>query len=78
MGSCMSKYTVNVTIDLRLLALKYKEKKRRFIRVHEVAYELGISPKTAGKILVSMAKLGYLVKWSDGVYMLVDEKSLQY
>ncbi len=74
----MVKYTVNVTIDLRLLAMRLRDRGRKFIRVHEIAYELGVSPKTAGKILVSLAKLGYVVKWSDGVYMLVDEKPVIY
>ena len=68
----MPKYTVNVTIDLRLLALKFRERGKKFIRVHEVAYELGISTRTAGKLLMSMAKLGYVVRWSDGVYMIRD------
>jgi len=72
------KYTINVTIDLRLLAMRLRENGKKFIRVHEIAYELGTSPKTAGKILVSLAKLGYVVKWSEGVYMLVDEKPVKY
>ncbi len=74
----MVKYTINVTIDLRLLAMRLRENGKKFIRVHEIAYELGTSPKTAGKILVSLAKLGYVVKWSEGVYMLVDEKPVKY
>ncbi len=67
-----NKYTATITIDLRLLAMRFRDRGKRFIRVHEVAYELGISPKTAGRILVTMTKLGYLVKWSDGVYMVLD------
>lgn len=74
----MVKYTINVTIDLRLLAMRLRENGKKFIRVHEIAYELGVSPKTAGKILVSLAKLGYVVKWSEGVYMLIDEKPVRY
>jgi Mn-dependent DtxR family transcriptional regulator len=74
----MAKYTINVTIDLRLLAMRLREKGKKFIRVHEIAYELGISPKTAGKIMVSLAKLGYVVKWSEGVYMIVEEKPVRY
>jgi len=68
------KRTINVTIDLYLLAMRLKDRGKRFVRVHEIAYELGTSPKTAGKILMSMAKLGYVVKWSEGVYMIVNEK----
>lgn len=74
----MAKYTINVTIDLRLLAMRLRENGKKFIRVHEIAYELGTSPKTAGKILTSLARLGYVVKWSEGVYMLVDEKPVKY
>ncbi|OYT39818.1 MAG: hypothetical protein B6U89_03480 [Desulfurococcales archaeon ex4484_58] len=74
----MVKYTINVTIDLRLLAMKLRERGKKFIRVHELAYELGVSPKTAGKVLVSLAKLGYVVRWSEGVYMLIEEKPVKY
>ncbi len=72
------KHTINVTVDLRLLALRLRETGRRFVRVHEIAYELGVSPKTAGKILKSMARLGYVVRWSDGVYMVLDDKKLRF
>ncbi|MET1160627.1 MAG: hypothetical protein ABWW65_06675 [Thermoprotei archaeon] len=74
----MAKYTINVTIDLRLLAMRLRERGKKFIRVHEIAYELGVSPKTAGKIMVSLAKLGYVVKWSEGVYMILDDKSSRF
>ncbi len=70
----MPRYTVNVTIDLRLLAIKLRESGKRFVKVHEIAYDLAVSPRTAGKILNSMARLGYLIKWSDSVYMVVYEK----
>lgn len=72
------KHTINVTIDLRLLALRLRETGRRFVRVHEIAYELGVSPKTAGKILKSMTRLGYVVRWSDGVYMVLDDKKMRF
>ncbi|ABN69967.1 hypothetical protein Smar_0867 [Staphylothermus marinus F1] len=79
MGDILAeKYTVTVTIDLRLLAMRLRESGRRFIRVHEIAYELGISPKTAGKIMVNLARLGYAVKWSEGVYMLLNERNNKY
>ncbi|MEM0380567.1 MAG: hypothetical protein QXX35_02160 [Desulfurococcaceae archaeon] len=74
----MVKHTINVTIDLRLLGMRLRDRGKKFIRVHEIAYELGTSPKTAGKILVSLAKLGYVIKWSDGVYMVLDEKPVKY
>jgi len=74
----MAKYTINVTIDLRLLAMRLRDRGRKFIRVHEIAYELGVSPKTAGKILVSLSRLGYVIKWSEGVYMLIEEKPMKY
>jgi len=70
----LARYTVNVTIDLRLLAIKLRESGKRFVKVHEIAYDLAVSPRTAGKILNSMARLGYLIKWSDSVYMVVYEK----
>jgi len=73
----MVKYTVNVKIDLRLLAMRLRESGKRFIRVHEVAYELGTSTRTAGKILATLCKLGYVMKWSEGVYMILEEKPVK-
>ncbi len=72
------KNTITVTIDLRLLVLRFRESGKRFLRVHEVAYELGVSPKTAGKILRSLERLGYAVRWSGNVYMLIEEKGFRY
>lgn len=72
----MVRHKINVTIDLRLLALRIMDRGKRFIKVNELAYELGTSTKTAGKILVSLAKLGYVAKWSDGVYMVFNNKPL--
>ena len=68
-----SKKTITVTIDLDLLAMRIIESKRRFIRLHELAYELGVSSRTAGKILRGLEKLGYIIRWSDGVYMVVED-----
>jgi Mn-dependent DtxR family transcriptional regulator len=77
-GLAVSKHTISVTIDLRLLALRLRETGKRFIHVHEMAYELGVSSKTAGKILKGLARLGYAIRWSDGVYMILDDRRLRF
>ncbi len=61
---------MTITIDLHLLGYKLSSSGRAFIRVHELAFELGVSPRTAGRILSKLAELGYLIKWSKGLYLI--------
>ncbi|MEM1555689.1 MAG: hypothetical protein QXM54_04100 [Desulfurococcaceae archaeon] len=65
---------VSVTIDLELLALRLKNKGKKFIKIDELAYELATTPRSAGRILVSLAKLGYVSRWSSRVYLVHGEK----
>lgn len=62
--------TMSVKIDLKKLYLKIIFSKRRFIRLHEIARELCVTPRTAGKILSTMTRLGYLEKWSHDLYLV--------
>ncbi|MCD6488812.1 MAG: hypothetical protein J7K21_06280 [Desulfurococcales archaeon] len=66
-----SKETVTITVNLHLLGRRLGESGKVFIRVHEIAYLLGVSPRTAGKILSALSKLGYVEKWSDGIYRII-------
>ncbi|RLG84224.1 MAG: hypothetical protein DRO40_01835 [Thermoprotei archaeon] len=71
----VSKDHITVTIDLHKLGKRLVDSDRVFIRVHELSLELGISISAAGKVLSALEKLGYLVKWSKGLY-IVRRKSL--
>jgi len=66
----VSKDHVIVTIDLHKLGRRLIDSDRVFIRVHELSYELGISINAAGRILSALEKLGYLIKWSRGLYII--------
>jgi len=66
----VSKDHVIVTIDLHKLGRRLIDSDRTFIRVHELSYELGISINAAGRILSTLEKLGYLIKWSRGLYIV--------
>jgi len=64
------KHHVIVTIDLHKLGRRLIDSDRVFIRVHELSYELGISINAAGRVLSALEKLGYLIKWSRGLYII--------
>ncbi len=61
---------ITIKIDLDLLGRRLILSGKRFISIHEISYELGITPQAAGKLLSSLSRLGYVVKWSKGVYMV--------
>ncbi len=61
----------NATIDLHRLGRRLLESNRSFIRVEEIAYEFGISHYSAGKLLAALSRLGYVEKWSNGLYRIV-------
>lgn len=61
---------VSVTIDLHKLGRRLIDSNRLFIRVYELSYELGISSNAAGRILSALEKMGYLIKWSKGLYII--------
>ncbi len=59
-----------MTIYLHRLGRKLVNSGKLFIRVHELSYELGISLNAAGRILSKLEKMGYLIKWSRGLYIV--------
>ncbi len=68
---------LSITIDL----IKFGERLRRrkkWIRVRELAEELGISTKSAGKILAALEKLGFVEKRSIGVYKVLRYRCIEY
>ncbi len=68
---------MSVKIDLKKLYLKLVFNHKRFIRLHEIARDLCVTPRTAGKILSMMARLGYVERWTADMYLVrsLDELS---
>lgn len=61
---------IRVTIDLEQLAAElYKAK--RYVTVSEIARRLGVSEKTAGKVLARLESLGYARRYSYRAYELL-------
>ncbi len=66
---------LSITIDL----VKFGErlsKKKKWIRVRELAEELGISTKSAGRILAALEKLGFVERRSIGVYKVIKYRNI--
>ena len=59
---------VRVSIDPDLLAAFIASQGRRFIAVSSVALMLGTSTRTAGKILATLERKGYVRRYSRRVY----------
>ena len=68
-GMWMGGTRMVVTIELTRLAERFASEKR-YLRVKDVSRSLGVSMRTAGKILAAMEKLGLARRWSNGVYWL--------
>ncbi|WFO75492.1 hypothetical protein J4526_00920 [Desulfurococcaceae archaeon MEX13E-LK6-19] len=66
----MEKHVLTVTIDLNALAHRLIGSKKQYIRPQELAYELSISVRSAGKLLSRLAKMGYVEKWSKNLYRI--------
>ncbi len=62
--------TMRVVVDLELLAREML-RNRRFVTIRDVARRLGVSEKTAGKLLARLEKLGYARRYSNRAYELV-------
>jgi len=59
-----------VKVDIPRLAASLSRNGRKYLRVKDVALMLGVSRRTAGKILASMERMGLAVRWSSSVYRL--------
>jgi len=59
---------------------RYTLRKKKFITVQEVARMLGISTKTAGKLLKRLEDAGIVERWSRRAYrvkMTAEEESVE-
>ena len=68
---------LSITIDLVKFGERLR-KRKKWIRVRELAEELGISTKSAGKILAALEKLGFVEKRSVGVYKVLRYRYVEY
>lgn len=68
--------TIRVRIDLLLLAGDLS-RHGRFVTVNGLSRRLGVSEKTAGKVLARMEKLGYARRFSYRTYELSMEEGLR-
>ncbi len=62
-----------VRLNVLRLADNLSRSGKRYLRVKDVALMLGVSMRTAGKILATMERLGVAVRWSSSVYRLTAE-----
>jgi len=60
---------IRVTIDLAQLASELS-KNRKYVTISEISRRLGVSEKTAGKILARLEQLGYARRYSSRTYEL--------
>ncbi len=56
-----------VTIDLMVIAALIT-KNSLYITPKKLSQQLGVSPRTAGKILAALEREGYVEKWSRKTY----------
>ncbi len=64
----LSNYYIKVTINLHKLARRLRNRNRKWIHVKELAEEIGVSTKVAGRILTALERLGYVEKRNNRVY----------
>ena len=62
---------MTVTIDVEAVLHGVNAREGRFLRVKDLARRLGVSNKTAGKILAVLERRGAVAKWSNGVYLVL-------
>lgn len=67
---------VRVTVDLKLLADVLVATGRRYVTVRQVSSMLGVSTKSAGRIMAMLEDMGYAVRYSERTYLLLDRRDL--
>ncbi len=59
---------VKASIDVEALGAMFRGLGRRYVTVKQVSFMLGVSTRTAGKILARLERLGYVRKYSERAY----------
>ncbi|MEM1927244.1 MAG: hypothetical protein QXS85_00670 [Acidilobaceae archaeon] len=62
---------MRVRLNLEHIARELASSKSRYVRVKDVSEMLGVSTKTAGKILVRLEREGYVKRYSLRAYKIV-------
>ncbi len=67
-----------IKLDLiRLADYLVSNSRTGYIRVRDLAYMLGVSSKSAGKILARMESLGMAARYSNNVYRIMIKENMQ-
>ncbi len=65
----MSEFSISVKLDVYRLAYYLSDRmKLRYIRTRDLAEMLGVSTRSAGKLLARMEDLGLVRRYSNNVY----------
>ncbi len=67
---------VKVKVGIAVVAALIRGSGKKYITVKEVSRLLGVSTKTAGRILSTLEKEGYVEKYSRGAYKIVQDSRL--
>ncbi|MEM0340389.1 MAG: hypothetical protein QXN05_02550 [Acidilobaceae archaeon] len=62
---------MRVKLDLDQIAKEIADSKFKYVRVKDVSKMLGVSTKTAGKILVRLEREGYVKRYSIRAYKVL-------
>ncbi len=63
-----------LTLNLHVFGRRLRERYRKWIKVKDLANDLGISSRSAGKLLASLEKLGYVSRRANNVYEVISYK----
>lgn len=66
---------IRVTLDIRLVGEVLRSTGKRYITVKQVSRMLGVSTRTAGKIMARLEEIGYARRFSERTYELLDSSS---
>jgi Mn-dependent DtxR family transcriptional regulator len=67
----MGEGEIKVKVQVALVAAVIAGTGKRYVTVREVSRLLGVSTRTAGRILARLEEEGYLVRWSRRSYKVV-------
>jgi Mn-dependent DtxR family transcriptional regulator len=69
-GGRQARQVMVVKVDVLRLAYTLSRNGRRYLRVKDLSSMLGVSMRTAGKILAAMERLGVASRWSSSAYRI--------
>ncbi len=67
---------VRARIQLALVAAVLRGSGKRYVSAREVSRMLGVSTRTAGRILASLEREGYISRWSRRSYKVLAREDM--